>query len=103
MTKRPIPATCRITIPSITTDTVMAYNTSGNDLHTYNGTFTVAANYTWTVNCTNNVGYNNATLNDSIIVLSPPVSPAEPIPEFSTMALLVALVVVVGGFVFFRR
>jgi hypothetical protein len=73
-------------------------------LHVFNRTFAVAAIYDWKVNCSGDG--NNMEATDTVNISSPPAAPGGPpahVPEFGTMALLLALGIVAAGIASFRR
>jgi hypothetical protein len=76
----------------------MAFNVSGNNIYTYADQFATEGIKTWDVNCTNGLGFTNLSVADVLTV-----GASQPVPEFSTIALLLALVVTFGGFVVMRR
>ncbi|MBD3318953.1 hypothetical protein GF342_03510 [Candidatus Woesearchaeota archaeon] len=93
-----IQGTCNISIATVVSDAGMTFNLSGTEQYTYNVTIDSLGNITWNVTCTNTVGFDNLTATDYIILES-----SAPVPEFSTIALLAALMVVVGGFLVLRK
>jgi hypothetical protein len=91
-----INGTCEIHIPVLNITTNMTFNLSGDDAYGYQTSFPVVGSFSWDVNCTNSFGFSNLTATDGLIVF--PI-----VPEFSTIALLLALGLIMGGFVTIRR
>ncbi|MBD3319338.1 hypothetical protein GF342_05515 [Candidatus Woesearchaeota archaeon] len=84
-------ASCNITFPNggpfVMNETATHYE--------YNWSFSSGGVLTWEVTC-DHPDYTLLTANDTILIKIPPV------PEFSTIALLAALVIVLGGFFVLR-
>jgi len=75
----------------------MSYN-STSELHEYNRTFSSSGTVNWQANCSA-AGYDNQSAQDDAYITPT----AAAIPEFSDFAVLLILVVVIGGFLAMKK
>jgi len=99
-------ADCNVSFDDGTGPFGMTWNGTGDDNYNYTkvGGFSVPNVHDWNVTCAEGV---NPTLfaTDNVTVTAPPVAPAASgdVPEFSDYAIILLVLVVVGGFVIMRR
>jgi len=95
----PITGACNISIPIIVNNTGMTFNVSGTELYEYSTAFSQAGTFDWNVSCTNTLGLANLTASDTVLISET----IADVPEFSTIALMIALGLVLGGFAVLRK